>query len=1003
MATKSKAAVSSKAVVKKKIVAEPVEVKAKVKVRRIVDDEEEDEAPAPKKSAGRRDDGMQVVTKSKKTKEEPGAMDYLNLLEDVAKVVKLNSVSLSEESRMHSGLLGLDLILGRGIGPTMLTVFGPEQSAKTTLAITVMAATINQGVPISTLWDAEQSSGSSSDYIQNILNEQGIKRPFEEVFGVRKKGVWTTKPLVYYQDSAIGEDFFNWLHALLKRLPDKRFENDRWWYVYENTKVNIAKYGPHSDKIMSRANHGIWLPAKDDSLQAVIILDSYPSLMPLAQDNDEHTKAMAVQARMFSLQLPRVKGSFRAKRIALVGINQLRLNPMAMFGSPETEPGGQALKFFCFTGDTLLLTDKGLMTGEEYYHAPAKKLLGESGFEKPTVYDKMGYSQTLTLYTKRLNKVSGKPGHRVKTLRPHKMAFDFVSLEELQSAKKTSTYVAAKVGGAPTKDFSAKLAFKSLAAGSVKFCPTGASSRAILPTEMGTDLCWLLGVLMGDGHVRNGTIQLASTDKHVYTRFRKVLLNEFGISCSVSTRTHQAYSKVVSEFLNYLGAGSKSSWQKSVPWSVRHSGRAQWLAFLAGLFDSDFSASSSTLTYMSVSSTLVNQVRTMAQALGYPATSGNLKEAWWAHGANGRLEHQDSELGHAGIIEKHVTRLPSLNWFGTTARDFMIELTPFVANAKRFNKFTEGNGETHTPLWRVLPTEKFDKASSATGNDVRLALKLYERVTKRRVDSMDCWDDSWLPEAYDLAATLRTSNERSKAVSGLDKVAVVIRYSKENSVYWDKAEVVESVMEKSMTYDGNMPKTHTIVTSGIVSHNSDQRIRVYPRALSGVPFHPKGDGLEKEPSVDGNGEDSYRYVHGKTIKNKLSVPQQEMWFRLWVSDATGEARGYDLVWDTFYTCFLCGVITGKRSSMRLNIPGLGEAKRNIDWLQFKKLIIGSAEQRAEICAILGYKTMNLRRGLINLSKKGTLDALYWENKQVKGKAKSDENDDDDDDADDDAE
>lgn len=39
---------------------------------------------------------------------------------------------------------------------------------------------------------------------------------------------------------------------------------------------------------------------------------------------------------------------------------------------------------------------------------------------------------------------------------------------------------------------------------------------------------------------------------------------------------------------------------------------------------------------------------------------------------------------------------------------------------------------------------------------------------------------------------------------------------------------------------------------------------------------------------------------------------------------------------------------------------------------------------------------------INLSKKGTLDALYWENKQVKSKAKSDA-DDSDDDSDEDAE
>jgi hypothetical protein len=88
--------------------------------------------------------------------------------------------------------------------------------------------------------------------------------------------------------------------------------------------------------------------------------------------------------------------------------------------------------------------------------------------------------------------------------------------------------------------------------------------------------------------------------------------------------------------------------------------------------------------------------------------------------------------------------------------------------------------------------------------------------------------------------------------------------------------------------------------------------------------------------------------------------------------------------------------------MRLNIPGLGEATRNIDWMQFKKLIIGTPEQRAEVCKLIGYKPVNLRRGLVNLSKKGQLDALYWEARQTKGKAaKADA--DDDSDSDDDAE
>lgn len=473
-----------------------------------------------------------AAPKSKKAKaKNDSPIDYQDILDEVSNVVKINSISLSEESRMHSGLLGLDLILGRGIGPTWATFLGPEQSAKTTLAITVMGATITQHVPISVLWDAEQSSGSSLDYVQSVLAGQGITKDTSEIFGVKKHGEWVTKPIVLYQDESNGEKFFNWLHALGNRLPDKRFESGSWWYVYDNTKENQKKYLSISDATLTRANQGIWVKAKDDGLQAVIIVDSYPALMPTAQDNDEHTKAMAVQARMFSLHLPRVKGFVRSKRIAIIGINQIRLNPGAMFGSPETEPCGQAIRYF-----------------------------------------------------------------------------------------------------------------------------------------------------------------------------------------------------------------------------------------------------------------------------------------------------------------------------------------------------------------------------------------------------------------------------------------------------------------------------------------SDQRIKLMPRALSGVPFHPKGEGqYETEPSIDG-GTDKYRYIHGKAFKNKLGTPNQETWFRLWVEDSNGQGRGYDLVWDTFYTAFQCGFVTGKRSSMKLNFPGLGEAKRSLTWLQFKTLVLGNKEQRAEICKLIGYRPVDVRKGLIGLSKKGVLDEAYWANKQAGLKAKasgarSTDDDDDDDDAD----
>jgi hypothetical protein len=91
--------------------------------------------------------------------------------------------------------------------------------------------------------------------------------------------------------------------------------------------------------------------------------------------------------------------------------------------------------------------------------------------------------------------------------------------------------------------------------------------------------------------------------------------------------------------------------------------------------------------------------------------------------------------------------------------------------------------------------------------------------------------------------------------------------------------------------------------------------------------------------------------------------------------------------------------------MLLDIPKLGKAKKNINWRQFKQLISGSKEQKAEVCKILGWaKPVDLRKGLINMSKKGLIHDAYWDERRrlndakASGKKSIDSDDDDDEDA-----
>ncbi len=272
-------------------------------------------------------------------------VDMLAIVSDLEKVVKIQSITLGAEDRVSTGMLCLDLILGGGITAGWYTFSGAEQSAKTTTAITAMASAVKQNVSMPVLWDAEQSSGSSIDYVSNIMQACGVNKSIEELFGVRKNGKYITTPLVYYRDEGELETFFDWTSALLRRLPDKRLENGQWWYIYEDTKENRAKYKDVMDAGMTRASNGIYISAEDGGLQAYILVDSYPALVPKAMDEDDPSAGMALAAREFAKHIPRVKGKLRSKRVAIVGINQIREKPGFNMGDPRYETSGQALKF----------------------------------------------------------------------------------------------------------------------------------------------------------------------------------------------------------------------------------------------------------------------------------------------------------------------------------------------------------------------------------------------------------------------------------------------------------------------------------------------------------------------------------------------------------------------------------------------------------------------------------------------------------------------------------
>ncbi|MSQ30257.1 MAG: recombinase RecA [Dehalococcoidia bacterium] len=79
----------------------------------------------------------------------------------------------------------------------------------------------------------------------------------------------------------------------------------------------------------------------------IIVIDSVAALVPRAEiEGDMGDSLPGLQARLMSQAMRKLTSAVARTNTALVFINQLREKIGVIFGSPETTPGGRALKFY---------------------------------------------------------------------------------------------------------------------------------------------------------------------------------------------------------------------------------------------------------------------------------------------------------------------------------------------------------------------------------------------------------------------------------------------------------------------------------------------------------------------------------------------------------------------------------------------------------------------------------------------------------------------------------
>ncbi len=121
---------------------------------------------------------------------------------------------------------------------------------------------------------------------------------------------------------------------------------------------------------------------KSNAVDAVIV-DSVAALVPKAElEGDMGESHVGRQARLMSQALRRLTASIARSRTCMLFTNQIREKIGVMFGSPETQPGGRALKFYASVRIDLRRTGQ-IKDGEQVVGARIKATVVKNKIAPP--------------------------------------------------------------------------------------------------------------------------------------------------------------------------------------------------------------------------------------------------------------------------------------------------------------------------------------------------------------------------------------------------------------------------------------------------------------------------------------------------------------------------------------------------------------------------------------------------------------------------------------------
>lgn len=417
----------------------------------------------------------------------------------------------------------------------------------------------------------------------------------------------------------------------------------------------------------------------------------------------------------------------------------------------------------CVTGDTLVLTDKGLQSMEDIYlQLPQKPhadefvpyttmVLGINGPEQAAKFYCGGFQPIYEVETDAGYTIRGTANHPLLTRTPDGETV-WTKIGDLQPASSVA-----------------------LARGSLLFGQSMTLSESFYPLPrqprtMTPELAYWLGLLTAQGEVTPYEVCFTSDSQASLQRFKDLTRSLFDLD-STSHRNAEAYtstatirSQALSTWLRgELGVGRDAQTQ-TIPASLLGSSQADVLAFLEGLFWSKATLSgqkdaSHTFRYASKSRQLVRQVQILLLNLGVP---GSL----WTHQQE-QETYYNLSLRDDAVLDL-VTWLPSLRQKATTP------LSEGKSDS-RSSAFTAVRSHSGSPERQFSPYQTETASGSVTATlEAVSSVKpdyLWQTVRAIRPAGIEPVYDLLVPETHSFVAdgfVQHNSQDISELVGGID-------------------------------------------------------------------------------------------------------------------------------------------------------------------------------------------------------------------------------------------